>query len=58
MFSDESSVEIFLNHGECAFTSRIYDQEQRIVLESNIHLKGSISEAQSFEIDFEPALKK
>lgn len=58
IFSDESSLEIFLNHGEYAFSSRVYDQDQEISLESSIDMNGVLADVQSFEIDYEPALKK
>lgn len=50
IWSDTSSLEIFLNEGERALTTRIYDQKQPLSLKSDRDLEAKFSSLSSFEI--------
>ncbi|WP_289219849.1 glycoside hydrolase family 32 protein [Ileibacterium valens] len=51
IFSDTSSLEIFLDHGKEAFTTRVYDDQKNLKIESNIDLDVEVYELQSFIIE-------
>ena len=55
VFSDSSSLEIFLNGGEEAFTTRIYSTGQPS-LSCSIPLTGTLSVMHAIRIDWKPAL--
>ncbi len=55
VFSDSSSLEIFLNGGEEAFTTRIYSTGQPS-LSCSIPLTGTLSVMDAIRIDWKPAL--
>ncbi len=55
VFSDSSSLEIFLNEGEEAFTTRIYSTGQPS-LSCSIPLTGTLSVMDAIRIDWKPAL--
>lgn len=57
IFSDESSIEIFLNHGEFVFSTRIYDQNLAIALQADRPLTASMAQMKAIEIDYTPALE-
>lgn len=52
IFSDTSSLEIFLNQGEEAFTTRIYDDKQNLEIESSIEMKADIYELNAYQISW------
>ncbi|MEY8308233.1 glycoside hydrolase family 32 protein [Erysipelotrichaceae bacterium 51-3] len=56
IFSDESSVEIFLNHGQYVLSSRVYDQDQKLFLQADRPLYGTLAQMNPIEIDYSPAL--
>lgn len=58
VFSDVSSLEIFANQGEEAFTTRVYDSGKDLCLCSSIDLNGKLSLMESIEINYAPALGK
>lgn len=52
IFSDQSSLEIFINQGEFALTSRVYDDKKSLILQSDISLSGRIARVQPLQIDY------
>lgn len=56
IFSDESSVEIFINHGQYVLSSRVYDQDQKLFLQADRPLYGTFAQMNPIEIDYSPAL--
>lgn len=50
IFSDTSSVEIFINHGQVAFTTRLYDAPEDRSLKADVRMKAIITPLASFEI--------
>lgn len=50
VFSDTSSLEIFLNHGEYAFTTRIYDDQKNLQLKADRDMSGVLYTLKGFEI--------
>ncbi len=58
LFSDTSSLEIFINRGEYAFATRIYDGNKPAILKSSTRLSGRLSRMQPFEISCEAAIGK
>lgn len=56
IFSDTSSVELFINYGQYTLTSRIYDAGKPLAITSDINLDGILSKMDSIEIDYQPAL--
>ena len=51
IFADTSSVEIFVNHGEEVFTSRIYSLEGEISMEGSCRGKMTIYSLKAFSIE-------
>ena len=49
IFLDSSSIEIFINHGEKALTSRYYDDKEHLTITSNQPLEITYSEMNAFE---------
>lgn len=56
IFSDSSSLEIFLNEGEYVLSSRIYDAGKPLSLKSDTELSGSLWEMNGIELDFSKVL--
>lgn len=56
IFSDASSVEIFINHGQEAMTTRIYDGAQPGIITMNRNASGILYRLSSLEIDYSAAL--
>lgn len=56
IFSDTSSVELFVNYGQYALSSRIYDAGKEHGIQSDIPLDGTLARMDSIEIDYQPAL--
>lgn len=52
LFSDVSSLEIFLNHGEYALSTRVYDAGQRLSFSADIPLQGILWKLGSIKIDY------
>lgn len=57
IFSDESSLEIFINRGEYCFSTRVYDQHQPLSILCDRTMKAELYSLQSIEVDFTPALQ-
>lgn len=56
IFSDASSLEIFLNHGEAALSTRIYDAGKPLKLKSHTGLKGRLASMNPLDFDYTAAL--
>lgn len=56
IFSDHSSLEIFINKGEECFTTRVYDDTKDLKILSDVSLDGTLYEVEPFEIDYSKAL--
>lgn len=52
LFSDESSLEIFINRGETCLTTRIYDIDRPIQLASNIDLSMTYYDMKAIQVDY------
>lgn len=50
IFSDTSSLEIFINHGEAVFTTRVYDSQKDLHLESTEAMEARIVPFRAFTI--------
>lgn len=50
LFSDTSSLEVFINQGEYAFTTRVYDDQKDLKLASNVSMDGCMYAVKPFEI--------
>lgn len=51
IFSDVSSLEIFINHGQYALTTRIYDGKDDVKLCASTNMDGKMWSLKSFEIE-------
>lgn len=56
IFSDTSSLEIFINGGQESFTTRVYDDKTDLSISANVVLKGSIAQMGSFEVQYDQGL--
>ena len=51
IFADTSSIEIFVNHGEEVFTSRMYNLNGRVTIQGQCQGKMTVYPLKSFEIE-------
>lgn len=56
IFSDVSSLEIFVNHGEYAFTTRVYDAGEPLTLSSDRSMQGTLWYLSELSYAYGPAL--
>lgn len=52
VFSDTSSLEIFINQGEYAFTTRVYDDQKDLQIVADRSMQGMLYTLSGFEIDW------
>lgn len=58
IFSDVSSLEIFVNHGEYALSTRVYDTGEPLQISADRAMSGTLWDLDSLEFDYTPALKE
>lgn len=51
LFSDTSSIELFINQGQYTLTSRVYDEVKETIVKSNMILNGKYYKLGSFKIN-------